>query len=844
MGSSIAIVNGTVNITAKTDMDAEMLQRVVDQFLTITGDFNYTSEASTIAEVTFTNLSGVQSMTLRQAGGYVFPALTSAKDITLEDNFENSVDIIDFRELTSVSNFYTNTTEDLIQFTKAVELHLTKLERYDTSSSKVLTLEVDEGGVIDISALDDVATDGDQEDIYLSITGPSSISISNLTDGALTFTSVPEVTVNGFEGSITIGADVESLTADKVTALTMTAAVDLETLDITGALDPDVSDDEEGPSITFSSHANIETVDLDGTLASVTLEDNGNLASVTIAADVTGAVTIGSTTGNDDLTSVTLTGSKMTSLSVKQNGDLVGLTVDTTWRADNPDDDTTPTVDGSLTVSDNPKLTSLTVSSDNLETLTVTNNAKLTTLDFTGVTKIGATAESNVNIYNNDLTATKAENTDDGATNADNGASGDLGSFTSTSGMSTLKTYLTAVDAEADATAYVFFDTVESSINEDDSEDTDQTWNNTNGKTGTQSDAIKVLIKKANTAAAGKDAVKSKKSYVLDEIMSTASIGLTVNGVDVFGVQVPGEFTDDASGRKRINLTGNLTLDLARLNSAAVATRATAAGITLTAAAGGTTKTSITFSAITSATANSSTVQVGERYTVGQQGTGAAGVVANIKNYSGLQTPTLGTDDYVTVTVGSNSVTATGATATAIADAIEAAWVLKYDATGGWKSASGVFSVTNPAAGQVVFTSQSSGSLVQANDVTVSVSTGTATGTTGYGVNWTIGETIETTDNKTIDTNKDASVMITLESVDGGSILDKLASVTASSFAFSNLSVSATLTSTRVVNSNGAGDKKGLGAIQTEARADAQSPEGGVDAAASNAVDFNRVGWL
>ena len=60
MGSSIAIVNGTVNITAKTDMDAEMLQRVVDQFLTITGDFNYTSEASTIAEVTFTNLSGVQ----------------------------------------------------------------------------------------------------------------------------------------------------------------------------------------------------------------------------------------------------------------------------------------------------------------------------------------------------------------------------------------------------------------------------------------------------------------------------------------------------------------------------------------------------------------------------------------------------------------------------------------------------------------------------------------------------------------------------------------------------------------------------------------------------------------
>jgi len=518
MGSSIAIVNGTVNITAKTDMDAEMLQRVVDQFLTVTGDFNYTSESSSIAEVTFTNLSGVQSMTLTQAGGYVFPALTSAKDITLKDDFESTVDIIDFRELTSVQNFYTDSTEDLIQFTKATELHLTKLGRYDSSSTKVFTLEVDEGGVIDISALDDVDTDGDQEDIYLSITGPDAITISNLTDGALTFTTVAAVTVNGFEGSITIGADVESLSADKVTSLTMSAAVDLETLDITGALDPDDSDDEQGPAISFSSHSNIETVDVDGTVASVTLEDNANLQTVTIAADVTGAVVIGSTSGNDDLTTVTLTGSKMTSLSVKQNGDLASLVVDTTWRADNADDDSTPTVDGSLTVDDNDSLTSLTVSSDNLETLTVTNNDDLNTIDFTGVAALGATGEPTVNIYNNDLTATKATDSSDGDTNAADGASGDLGTFTTESGMATLKEYLTAVDADADGTAYVFFDTVESYVNESDTETTDLTWNNTNGKTGTQSTAIKVLVKKANTAAGAKSEQKAKIAFLANSI--------------------------------------------------------------------------------------------------------------------------------------------------------------------------------------------------------------------------------------------------------------------------------------------------------------------------------------
>ena len=66
MGSSIAIVNGNVDIDVSTTMNQADVQTVVDQILTVTGNFDYTAGASTIAETTFNNLSGVQSLTLKQ----------------------------------------------------------------------------------------------------------------------------------------------------------------------------------------------------------------------------------------------------------------------------------------------------------------------------------------------------------------------------------------------------------------------------------------------------------------------------------------------------------------------------------------------------------------------------------------------------------------------------------------------------------------------------------------------------------------------------------------------------------------------------------------------------------
>ena len=66
-------------------------------------------------------------------------------------------------------------------------------------------------------------------------------------------------------------------------------------------------------------------------------------------------------------------------------------------------------------------------------------------------------------LVDNDLNASKSLD-EDGTANVTAGASGDLGSFTTTSGMDTAKAYLTAVAADSDSAATVEFDKVDSVV--------------------------------------------------------------------------------------------------------------------------------------------------------------------------------------------------------------------------------------------------------------------------------------------------------------------------------------------------------------------------------------------
>lgn len=104
MEDAIAIVNGNVNINATSDMDAVKLQETIDNILTTVEDFSYTA-ASTVPAVTFNNLTGTATLSLKLAGPYVAQNLISAQQIYLYDDYKSSVSVIDFRKLTSVQKF-------------------------------------------------------------------------------------------------------------------------------------------------------------------------------------------------------------------------------------------------------------------------------------------------------------------------------------------------------------------------------------------------------------------------------------------------------------------------------------------------------------------------------------------------------------------------------------------------------------------------------------------------------------------------------------------------------------------------------------------------------------------
>ena len=64
-----------------------------------------------------------------------FKALTSADEITLNDQYEANISIIDFRALATVTSFTTSGESDAgIQFDQATEVHLSKLARYPVLS--------------------------------------------------------------------------------------------------------------------------------------------------------------------------------------------------------------------------------------------------------------------------------------------------------------------------------------------------------------------------------------------------------------------------------------------------------------------------------------------------------------------------------------------------------------------------------------------------------------------------------------------------------------------------------------------------------------------------------------
>jgi hypothetical protein len=834
MGSGLNIVNGNVNITVTSAMDQTKVQELVNNILTTVKDFTYTSQASSIAETTFDNLTGTRSLTITQGGGMRFPNLVSATEIHLNDSFESTVDVIHFGSLTSVQKFYTDDTAHLIEFTKATELHLTSLLYYPGG---VLTLETDEGAAMPF-VLDDIDADGDTlaAGLTLTITGPASFSSSQIADGTLDFTDVKTVNLTDFQGAVTIGGDVESFTSNSLVSLSVDALTKVETIDVTGVVDPDATTaaTKLGPTIDFTSLGDLETVTVAGIAAGVTLKSNNNLTAATISADVSGNILVD---GNSDLTAVTVKGATAYALDVNNNSDLTALTVDLTWG----NSGILTVVDGDLDVTDNVSLETLTVSSDNLENLEVTGNTSLAKVDFTGVTTIGATGTAVVNIYSNDLTATKTTDTTDGATNVADGGVGDLGSITSTSGMSTLKTYLTAVDADADSAAAVFFDKVESAVDSEgatDSELTDQVFaTSLLTAAATAQNATTILLLSANTADTGDSARTSKRSYLLTNTVT--AMGIIVNGVSIVGVSPTATTTSATLG------TSNAVTIAALIDTESLA-QADVAGVSI------------------AATANAAPVayvEIGVNTTAAENSATAA---SSAWVFGVSDSFTISIDGYSATVTHTQYSAAGGATATDLGEAFVNQWAAKYGAAGTVASESGLRwtlssdttlnQITNDGATantRLSFTAKDKGTGSIDDAITVTFTAGGTTATHSN-VGWAAGNANNTTLSSGDNKAQGTQVVLSVTADTAGDLLGQIGNplATASSFAggIQILNTGGTvseLNSTFNPNVTASNANTAENVYPNESRRnDVVVGDEANAAATSNAISFSRVGWF
>jgi hypothetical protein len=380
--------------------------------------------------------------------------------------------------------------------------------------------------------------------------------------------------------------------------------------------------------------------------------------------------------------------------------------------------------------------------------------------------------------------------------------------------METMKTYLTAVAGDSKATANVYWDSVESYKTEAGVETNDYVYNSATIATTKQ---LWILNKAPDNSVAGLGDKAAKRSWIVD---GAGTIGLEDgSNWDLFGSTL--------SAAASVTITGNKDIDIQTITSAVNVARAASVDITLSAHRGGNSTGSV--SLIT----NTGSV-VGERYA-----TAAAAAVAT----SGTTTKTLGTDEVFTLTIGSGSVTTTAAVTTlnGIRDALALAWQNKYGSTAasvnGTASAAAVADVTSAVAGKLAITMLDKGTGGYDQSISLSITGGTVTATTGSVIDWVIGATRLTSDNKTVDTD----IVLTLESVTAGTLANAVSAIVTQTQTTAVTLVE--LVSTALSN---AADTKPVTtrARAAESRNDVRNAEDSTSGTANSAVDFTRLHWF
>ena len=279
-----------------------------------------------------------------------------------------------------------------------------------------------------------------------------------------------------------------------------------------------------------------------------------------------------------------------------------------------------------------------------------------------------------------------------------------------------------------------------------------------------------------------------------------------------------------------LSMGGNQDLDIAAIKSSINLSRATSAGVTMDAKRGANSSAAVTLRDVIEGTTTS---VLGENYT-----TATAVTAANTATNYGM-----GSDDYITINVGSNSVTATAASATSLGAAVYTAWAAKYHASG-TASAAAVATMTSPTTGvgasqALAWTMNQEDSGGYGKTISVSVTAGTVTATSAANMDWTIGASNLTSNNTTVDDGVSTILTLTANAADTA-----VPTVTTAVSAAASMAAIAIAT-TKTTNTAWANGDLTTGA--QEPITDVRAKEDAVDAATSNAVaatSFSRVTWL
>jgi len=479
MGSGLAIVNGGVDIDVSATMDIAKVQSVVDNILTTTEDYDYKALSTDIGKVTFNKLSGTQSLTVEQAGAYMFKGLVSAGNIVLKDTYKTKVDTIHLGALTTVTSLSDGTTANTLDFSSAAELHLSSLTYYAGGN---LTLNTKRDGVLDIGALTDTNSAAVVAPMTLTVDGPASLTISGMagdtsgaTKGAITLTNVGTASISNFGGTITLGTGVDNATLEDVAVSpVITAADDLVTLSIEGVTAygktwTTAGTTAQTAALETASFIDVALTTTQGSLTDVTI--TGKVDSFTSTnADNIQKMTLDNLTANvvnvtgaAEMTTITTGASKINDFTLNNNDDLTSVALDFDVYTTVVASTATADASGDINITGNKKLASLTVHVKSANDIDIDTNDALATINFPFLATVGGT-NADIDIFDNALVATSVTDNYDadaaGAAITTNGTT-NTGTYATSSNIGTLTAWIDAViTAGTTATLAVWFDTV------------------------------------------------------------------------------------------------------------------------------------------------------------------------------------------------------------------------------------------------------------------------------------------------------------------------------------------------------------------------------------------------